>query len=909
MTSPPVRGRERELGRMRALLRSARDGRGGALALLGEAGMGRTTLLRALRSDAVGWRVLGTTGSNAERDLPLAGLHRLLEPVADRITELPAPQADAVGYAAGRGGTPDRFLLCCGVYGLLTRLAGIAPVLCWVDDAHWLDRRSLDVLAFAARRLERTRIALVLTGRPELVGSGDGPLDGAERLVLPALPDAACAELLRDRLPHRIPAGLRAMLVEQAAGNPLDLLELAGALDQDHLDGRAPLPDQLPADGGQRARYGRRFAALSWPARQAVLLVAAEPTLELDTLSRNGFGSAVREALDAGLLNPAGPPGPAVRATLYAQATQAERQAAHATLAGLLDGDRHAWHRAMAGAETISATAGLADQVADAALLAEQAGAHGDAWRRLERAAQLTVHKGRKAERLLAAAGQAWHAGQAGHARALLTQVRALGASATVTGAASLLGGEIELRDGEPALATHELAKAAELLDGCDRERAATALMLAGEARRLAGDLPGYAAIAARAVDLPRPGDRSTVGQLAAAHFAGVAATFAGRHAEAESSLRRAIRIGRAAEDVRSAVWAAGAAFALGDAERSHELAGVAVSRARLTGEPAQLPWALVYLALSALVLDRHRAAVAAARDGLAAATTVAQRNCAVQHLTILALAAALRGDERTALSYMDAVAPEIADRGLGRPCAVTSWAYACLDLAADRPRDALGRFDAIAAGVGMPQPAIRTLATPQLVEAAVGCGEHERAARALKSFDRWISVSESPQWQALSQRCHALLAQDSSQAEEHFQAAIRLHRRGGAALELARTQLGYAHWLRRQRRPRAARDPLREAVRIFDLCGALPLAESAKAELRAAGDAVPSGTSSLTGLTPQQATISRLVAAGQTNREIARRLVISHRTVDHHLRNIFATLGVRSRVELTRRVAILDGD
>src|SRR5207244_829963 len=105
-----------------------------------------------------------------------------------------------------------------------------------------------------------------------------------------------------------------------------------------------------------------------------------------------------------------------------------------------------------------------------------------------------------------------------------------------------------------------------------------------------------------------------------------------------------------------------------------------------------------------------------AAKDGLAASTAVAQRNCAVQHLTILALAAALRGAERTALSYVDTAAPEIADRGLGRPCAITSWAHACLDLAADRPRDALSRFDAIAAGVGLPQPAIRTLATPQLV-------------------------------------------------------------------------------------------------------------------------------------------------------------------------------------------------
>jgi ATP/maltotriose-dependent transcriptional regulator MalT len=471
-----------------------------------------------------------------------------------------------------------------------------------------------------------------------------------------------------------------------------------------------------------------------------------------------------------------------------------------------------------------------------------------------------------------------------------------------------LLHGEIELRDGEPALATHELAEAAGQLVEHDRGQAAVALVLAGEARRLAGDAAGYAALAERFAELRRPGD-PPVAELAGAHFAGVAATFAGRHTEARGFLYRAVDIGAASDDVRSLVWAAGAAFALGQAERSHECASAAVSRARLGAEPALLPWSLVYVALSALVLDRHGSAVAAARDGLATATAVAQRNCAVQHLTILALAAALLGDESTALSYLDAIAPEIADRGLGRSCAITAWAHACLDLAADRPADALSRFDAMAAGVGAPQPAIATLATPQLVEAAVWCGQPERATKALRAFDRWILASGGPLWQALSHRCHALLATDAGLAEEHFLEAIRLHQVGGAALELARTQLSYAHWLRRQRRPGAARDPLRDAARVFDVCGAQTLAEHARTELRAAGEAIDSATPSLAGLTPQQATISRLVADGQTNREIARRLVISHRTVDHHLRNIFATLGVRSRVELTRRVTTLDGN
>jgi DNA-binding NarL/FixJ family response regulator len=837
--------------------------------------MGRTTLLRELRSEAAG-PVLCVYGVRAERELPLAGLHRMLGPVADRVGMLSGAQAEAVG-AALSGVVPDLFPLCCGVFGLIT---GLAPVLCLVDDAHWLDRETLAVLAFVARRSQGSRIAMVLAGRP-----GVAELGGVERIVLPPLPDAACAQLLAERLPYRIPAGLRAMLVESTAGNPRDLLELAGGLSPDQLAGRAPLPEELPPGGRQRARYRARMLALSPAAQRVLLCLAAEPALDVEALP----GPDVREVVESGLL----PLSPAVRATLYAEASDGERWVAHNRLAALLDGEVRTWHLAMTGT---GASAGLADDVAAAAARAQRSGEHDLAWRRWERAAQLTVHTGQKADRLLSAATQAWHAGKAGRARALLRQVGP---------DAALLHGEIELRDGEPTLATHDLSEVAERL--ADRTQVAVALMLAGEARRIAGDLPGYAEIARRAGDLPVPGDPAIM-HLAAAHLSGLAATFAGRHAEAVSLLGQAIRVGTALDDVRSAVWTASAAFALGQAEAAHEHASAAVSRARLAGEPAQLPWAMVYLALSALVLDRHRAAVSAAEQGLAAAISVAQRNCAVQHLTILALAAALRGDRHTTLSHLDAAVPEIADRGLGRPSAIASWAHACLALAEERPADALAQFDAIAAGVGAPQPAVRALATPQLVEAAVACGQRDRALRSLKSFDRWISASGGPHWQALSHRCHALLASDAS-AEDHFLAAIRLHRRGGAALELARTQLFYAHWLRRARRPGAARDPLRDAARIFQTCGAETYTERARTELRAAGETITSTAPSLEGLTPQQAAISRLVAAGQTNREIARRLVISHRTVDHHLRNIFATLGVRSRVELTRRVATLDAD
>ncbi|MEG9514061.1 helix-turn-helix transcriptional regulator [Saccharopolyspora indica] len=157
----------------------------------------------------------------------------------------------------------------------------------------------------------------------------------------------------------------------------------------------------------------------------------------------------------------------------------------------------------------------------------------------------------------------------------------------------------------------------------------------------------------------------------------------------------------------------------------------------------------------------------------------------------------------------------------------------------------------------------------------------------------------------ALSHRCHALIAETGADADERFRAAIELHRSSGAAVELARTELLYAKRLRRRRKPRQARELLSEAYAIFEQFGANSWAEQAGAELRAAGVGTPRrALAPGEDLTPQQAEICRLVAEGATNREIAERLYISHRTVDHHLRNIFTKLGVRSRVQLAKLVS-----
>jgi DNA-binding NarL/FixJ family response regulator len=303
---------------------------------------------------------------------------------------------------------------------------------------------------------------------------------------------------------------------------------------------------------------------------------------------------------------------------------------------------------------------------------------------------------------------------------------------------------------------------------------------------------------------------------------------------------------------------------------------------------------------MGAMLHDRHVTAMSSSLEGMRVAGAIGQQNRVVDHLTILALLAGLLGDRETALQRVAAATEAAGNRGLGRPSAVSSWAIACADLADDRPADAMDRLRLMAAGTGYLHPAIRAMAAPHFIEAAARCGSTAAALTALSSFDRWARVTGSTPRLAQSHRCHALLAATAADADEHFREAIRLHRASNTALELAKTELFYAHQLRRSRKPRAAREHLRDALKIFQQYEASVWARRTRAELRAAGDPVTHpGRRPVGDLTPQQQEIARLVGEGATNREIAATLVLSPRTVDHHLRNIFAKLGVRSRVEL----------
>jgi AAA ATPase domain len=674
-----IRGRDTEQAILRNAIEGVRAGHGTALTVLAEPGLGKTAVLHLLGTLATGFRVFDTGGDAAETGLPLAGLHRMLTPLTRWIPALPGNLAEILsGVAAGAGDPTGGLPLYTAVHRLLAEASQADPLLCRVDDAHRMDPVSLAALAFAARRLDSVRVLMVFAGQADR----DDQLGGIPRVPLGGLDRAASSQLLADRFPHGIPEDLAEELVELASGNPLALVELAAALTQEQLSGEAPAPDRLPPHSRLRSLLRQRFLRLSADARQLVLMAALDERLDVDTLTRATAAAgidlrALEEARSAGLIRVDGDvveaPSPLVRSTLSAEAPLAERHAAHRLLAEVLDPEQQAsrwtWHRvALAGEPRHQ----LANRLDDAASVARETGDYAASARAYRRAAELTAQPEVKALRLIAAATDFSLAGRIRQTRTLLRQARPLAVSEELRGLADLLQGEIELRDGLPALATEVLLNAAGQLTESHRTLAITALMLAADASCLAGNYQHYVVVAARAAELRRA-DEPPATRLMFEHLAGMAATYAGRHVEAVESLRRVVTLAETQDHPMSQIWASEAAYTLGDAVLGQEVATRAVNAARGRGFAVLLPWAFIYLSLSALLQDRHITAMSSSIEGMRVAGAIGQQNGVAGHLSILALVAALLGDRETAQLRLDAAASGARAHGLGRTSALST--------------------------------------------------------------------------------------------------------------------------------------------------------------------------------------------------------------------------------------------
>ncbi|MGK5551732.1 helix-turn-helix transcriptional regulator [Actinomadura kijaniata] len=899
--STAFHGRERELARLGGLLADARRGRSGALVVRGEAGIGKSALLErvaALARDDV--RVLRGAGVEPEMELPFAGLHLLLHGALNGVDALPGPQAAALRGALGLAPSPeggDRFLVGLAVLTLLADLADDRPLLCLVDDAHWLDHASAEALLFAARRLEAEGVVLVFAARDE---GPAFPAPGVPELRLPGLDDASAAALLAEHAAD-LAAPARDRVVAEARGNPLALLELPGTLCREQR--RGELPVHSVGFGGASARVGRifaaRIAALPPATRTLLLVAAADDTGRLETVLAAprrldaGFADA-DPAEAAGLVRPA--EGrlefrhPLVRTAVYEHAPAGRRAAAHRALAGafadLGDDVRRAWHLASAATGPDEEAAGALERCTEHA---RRRGGYAAVASAYERAALLSPDRGDRGRRLLAAARAAADAGRHAWADRLAGQAADdLDDAADLARAARVRAVAAAAR-GRPETAHSLLVSAAGSLAGRDRDTAAVMYFEAITYAWNATNLPALLDGARRAGGPPDDADPLVLAAASLARLEEGALPRTRWVRDMVEGLRAHGRPPGLRERAQMAIWD----WMVGDDDAAHRRA-VAIERdCRDEGAVGVLPTALGLLALSQLFLGRYRDARASAEEALRVAEDTLQHDQAALLTGLLACLAGLFGEEERCRSLCDR---------LPAGHAVRTVSLNMLDLSLGRHEAVVRRAERHGAAAGT--PLLMTLHRPHdLVEAAVRADRPDLARTMAAWVREWADHTGQPWQRGVALRCRALLADDRD-ADALYAEAVALHGRGGRPFERARTELLYGEWLRRSRRRVDARPPLRSAVEIFDRLGARVWADRARSELRATGERrVTPGHAPgvLDRLTPQEAQIVRLAASGMSNRQIAARLFLSPRTVGHHLYKAFPKLGVASRGELSR--------
>ncbi|MFJ8668804.1 LuxR C-terminal-related transcriptional regulator [Streptomyces sp. NPDC093600] len=403
----------------------------------------------------------------------------------------------------------------------------------------------------------------------------------------------------------------------------------------------------------------------------------------------------------------------------------------------------------------------------------------------------------------------------------------------------------------------------------------------------------------------PTPGDgRRPPGAGAERDFLdGMRAALSARLHEARAPLARVVVCDGEADEPRRLLRAGSAALVLGDTAAAARIHTRALARVRAEGRTAMLPRVLEHLAYAELRAGRHDRAGTHAREGLRAAELTGQHNVAAHQHAVLALVASVAGDADSVGDHARQSLAVARRHGLAQAATLAEWALARAELGRGLAAQAAARLARLVRpGPGAGHFALRMLVVPCFVEAADATGRAAEARPVAEEFAVWAAYGLDPQAPAQLARCRALLAAAPEDAAHWYGEAMLRHDASGNDFERARTLLAYGKWLRRRRRPLEARVRLSDALVTFERAAAEVWAAQARAELRATGGAGggASGPAGPEDLTPQQQRIAALAAEGATNREIAGRLSISPRTVDHHLRNVFARLGVRSRVELS---------
>ncbi|KAA9376482.1 AAA family ATPase [Microbispora cellulosiformans] len=914
----PLIGREAELRRLTGMIDLVGD-EGGGLVVRGEAGMGKSALLAAAAAIAAerGLRVLTAVGVQSEALLPYAGLHQLLHPLQAYDDRLPAPQRERLRAAFGMTDTtvPDLYLVALATLNLLAEVATRAPTLLVVDDAHWLDQASAQVLAFVARRLESEPVLLLAGIREGFASALDDA--GLPGVSLEGLPEAAAGSLLDVVAPGLAP-GTRQRVLREAAGNPLALTELPRAWRE--LDGDAMLRTSwLPLTVRLEQAFGSRMAELP-PATRALLLVAAvnDGSALSETLSaaaRLGHGAGDQDlapAVAARLVTAS--QGriafrhPLMRSAIYQAASLAQRHAAHAAIAdalaessGGLPGDladRETWHRAAAGSGPDDAVAAALDAIA---ARAQQRGAATLAVSALEQAARLSHDPRDRAERLLRAADVSVELGDHDVVARLLRQTESLDLSPQQRTRVLWIRGAFDDGTGDHAVGPLALADLAETVaaEG-DHERALRILWSA--ALRCFWVEPGPEArrrVVAAAENLPI--DHRHPQLLAILAYAAPI----DRGSLVIDGLRQVTS--QPVVDPQAARLLGTAAVLVGALDLAERLSAAALTGLRSHGRLQLLARALSARAWSAVLLVNLDVAIPAVHEAARLAQETGQPLMYGTALSTQALLAALRGERDHALALATEAERLSLTTGVRPVLATVQTARGMVALGEGRFAEA---YDHLARMHDPADPshhiALRCYVLGMLADAAAHSGNVGEGRAILAEMEAVARRTPSPALRAGLRLARPLLAGDS-QAEALFEEALASDAERWPFAR-AQTQLAYGEWLRRRRRVSPARPLLRAARETFDALGAVPWSERARRQLRASGERSEQRSIGVRDkLTAQELQIVQLVAEGMTNREIGERLYVSHRTIGAHLYRIFPKLGITSRAELARSPGIGD--
>ncbi|MFA1547927.1 helix-turn-helix transcriptional regulator [Actinomadura chokoriensis] len=903
---PALLDRQQERAVLDGLLGDLRSGRGCALMVRGEAGVGKSALLNYVVGAAEDMRVARAAGLESEMELAYAGLHLLCMPLLDRLDALPGPQRDALSVAFGlrEGAAPARFMVGLAVLTLLAEAAEERPLLCVIDDVQWLDRASAQVLAFTARRLLAEPVGLIFAAREP-----DEEFRGLTDLEVRGLPEHDARTLLRSVVRFRLDEPVQDRILAESNGNPLALLELPRGM------GPAQLAGGLGQAGGQAVPtriergFRRRLEALPADTRSLMLVAAVEaagdPTLIWRAARRLGIpASAAEPAEEDGLLQS----GtllrfrhPLVRSAVYSASSLPERRAAHRALAEVTDRDRDpdrwAWHLAAAAHGPDEEVAAELERSAGRA---QARGGVAAAAGFLQRAAELTDEPARRSERALEAAQASFHAGALGTAAELLAMAVAGPLDELQHARAALLRGRLAFASGRGGDAPGLLLKAARQLEGLNAGLARQTYLDAWFAAVYAGRSAGAGdlhEVSRAARSAPSPADEPRPVDLL---VDGLSLLVTEGRAEAAPLLREAARVVAEddiplAERLQCSRVAAAAAALVWDEGYWRAILARDVQSCRETGMLTQLALYMGPMALMAIWRGDFAAAASLAAEEKELTTATGAGFS--RHATLVL--AGHRGDEAEDAATIEAVAAAAEAAGQGSGVQMSQWLSAVLFNGLGRYEEALAK--ARQAAEQAPELYVSMWALPELIEAAVRCGQPQPAMDALGRLDEVTRVARTDWARGIYARCRALLS-EGEDAERRYREAVERLGRIGFRSEVARAHLLYGEWLRREGRRSDARTQLRKAHDMFADIGMRAFDRRAGRELLATGETARKRSVDTRGeLTPQEGQIARLARDGLSNPEIAAQLFISPRTVEYHLGKVFAKLNVSSRNQLDR--------